>query len=421
MRRGWIACLGAALALAPSAAAQADIDAYERSWIHRALDLQYELGGHVPLRNAPWVGTHNSFNSPAEMGPALSAQDSNQRLSIIDQLRLGVRSVELDVHWFPSLQGGGVVPVVCHATGQHAGCSTEKPLALVLDEIAGWLRGHPDEVLLLYVEDHLDNEQGYDSGAAVVETKLGDLLYRPAGPGCQELPLELTRNAVRDAGRQVLVMTRCGKGAAWPAVGFDGSAREEARPRGYTDFPRCGTDFTRAQYDGLMIRYFEDSTRLTEGASNVGATTPDDGITPETAARMARCGVDLLGLDQLAPDDGRLEALVWSWAPDEPRAAGGRCAVQRTQPRKFRHARWETRRCGRRHRVACRNASGGWSVPRTPVRAARAGRVCSRSGATHSVPRTGYEAQLLRVAMRRVRVRAAWLAYRRSGANWSAR
>ena len=97
------------------------VQSYESSWTHRALGLQYALANDMPLRNAPWVGTHNSFNSIAEMGPTLSDTDSNQELSLTDQLRLDVRSLELDLHWFPSVSDLLFAPVVCHAQSRHEG------------------------------------------------------------------------------------------------------------------------------------------------------------------------------------------------------------------------------------------------------------------------------------------------------------
>src|SRR4051812_11636050 len=36
------------------------------------LVFQHRLADDVGFANAPWVGTHNSFNSVAEMGPTLS-------------------------------------------------------------------------------------------------------------------------------------------------------------------------------------------------------------------------------------------------------------------------------------------------------------------------------------------------------------
>src|SRR6266498_1750933 len=106
-------------------------------WVERALAAQYRLGDPVPFRNAPWIGTHNSFNGPAEMGLALSAQDANQKVDLTDQLDLGIRSLELDLHWFPSLTSGDgqlFAPVVCHALPNHVGCTVEKPLGPALDE-----------------------------------------------------------------------------------------------------------------------------------------------------------------------------------------------------------------------------------------------------------------------------------------------
>ena len=401
MRRGLL--LGVVLAVLVGASpAHAD-------WARDALGDQYELGSRLPLRDAPWVGTHNSFNSTAEMGPTLSAQDSNQKITLVEQLDAGVRSLELDVHLFPSVSGGGPTPVVCHATGEHAGCSAEKPLAVVLDEVAGWMAAHPDQVLLLYLEDHLDNASGYDAAAAVVEQKLGGRLYRPAGGGasCVALPLDLTRAAVRAAGASVLIVSDCGKGSGWPSVAFDWSkAHEEKRPVGYQDFPGCGPDFTRAEYDATMIRYFEDTTRVTATGSTAGAATRDDGITVQTAGAMARCGVDLLGLDQVERDDPRFAALVWSWAPGQPARSRG-CAAQ--------HAgRWYALRCARRLRAACRLPDGRWRVPSRVVRYTDAPALCKRARGRFTVPHTGYEAQTLRVAMERVGAGRAWLRYRAS-------
>jgi hypothetical protein len=395
-------------------ASEEDVTAFHGSWIDRALRAQYELGNDVGLRNAPWIGTHNSFNSTAEMGPTLSDTDANQQLSLTDQLRIDVRSLELDVHWFPSAgSGGSSAPVVCHAEGNHAGCSVEKQFGPVLDEIGSWLREpeNRDQVLLLYVEDHLDSTEGYDAGAAAVNDHLGDLVYRPSGPGCTPLPLGLTRDQVLAAGAQVVIVSGCGAGSAWPGVAFDWSGHKETRPQNYSEFPTCGQDYDRATYDSTLVRYFEDSTGLTAGASLVGASETDDGITPETAAQMARCGVDLLGMDQLLPGDGRLRNLVWSWAPGQP--AVGDCAVERVDST-FPYGRWQSRVCSQRRPAACRTAAGSWMVSGAAVTKRAAAVQCRMRGARLAVPRTGYEAQQLRVAMQAAGVTEAWLGYHRA-------
>src|SRR3954454_12949088 len=155
------------------------IASYERSWTHRALAFQESLSRDVGLRDAPWIGTHNSFNSIAEMGPTVSDTDSNQRLTLTDQLREDMRSLELDLHWLPSPYAQGAnAPVVCHGEG-NAGCTIEKPLRPVLDEIATYLKAHRDAVLLLYLEDQLDGAEAHDAAAAAVRSSLGSLVYAP--------------------------------------------------------------------------------------------------------------------------------------------------------------------------------------------------------------------------------------------------
>ena len=364
------------------------IAAYERSWTHRALAFQESLSRDVPLRDAPWIGTHNSFNSIAEMGPTLSDTDSNQQLRLTDQLRQDMRSLELDLHWLPSpYANGSDAPVVCHGEG-NAGCTIEKPLAPVLDEIAGFLRAHQDAVLLLYLEDQLDGTDAHDAAAAAVREKLGSLVYAPpAGGACAKLPMDLTKADVLKRHAQVVIVSGCGEGAAWHGVAFDWSSHVEERPHGFQDFPRCGPDYDRAAYDTKLVRYYEDSTWLTTAGANVGQSSLDDGITPATAAAMTRCGVDLIGLDQLQPGDERLGALVWSWAPGEPSAGG--CVVQRAD------GRWASSACQARRPAACRRADGTWTTTEAVPAAAAAG-ACRDEHATFAPPRTGYENARLR-------------------------
>jgi hypothetical protein len=165
-----------------------------------------------------------------------------------------------------------------------------------------------------------------------------------------------------------------------------------------------------------MIRYYEDSTFVTSaGSTGNAAATSDDGITPATAAAMTRCGVDLFGLDQLLPDDGRLESLVWSWAKDEP-TAGKRCAVQRRSD-----ARWAATACAGKRIAACLKPDGRWLVTKRAVKRKKARRACRKRGAAFAVPRTGYENQELRYATPvPAKGDATWLGYRLKGGSWRA-
>ena len=197
------------------------------------------------------------------------------------------------MHWFPSWRAGGQdAPVVCHAgaASEHDGCSTERLLGPVLDEIAGWLRApaNRDQVLLLYIEDHIDS--GYDTAAAAIKSELGSLVYPTGATGgaCQKLPLSLTRDDVLAAGAQVVIVSGCGTGSAWRSVAFDWSNHVEDRPHAYKGLPTCGPSdatgdhYSRATYDSTLVRYYEDSTWLTTGAAQFGAASVDDGLTPDT-------------------------------------------------------------------------------------------------------------------------------------------
>lgn len=395
-------------------------------WARQALALQYELSSDVGYRDAPWVGTHNSFNSPAEVGDTLSAGDSNQQITIVEQLELEVRSIELDLHWFTRPGSSGKAVVVCHARGAsegHAGCTNEPTLDQVLDPIVAWLRdpANGEQVVNVHLQDELENAAGYDAAAAILEQKLGTLLFKPSQPAageCAELPLDLSRDDIRAAGAQVVLVSDCGPGSGWPAAIFDWrETHEEGRPLGYRDYPECDQELPRPIYKQKMIRYFEDSTRLTEGVAQGGGAERRDRITPEVAARMARCGVDLIDLDQLVPDDPRFEALVWSWATGQP--ARGRCAVQRIS-KALPFGRWRSKRCRVELPVACRKPSGKWTVSAEPVTAANARAACKRSQASHGVPRTGFEVQRLRQRMQRKQISSVWLGYRKQGGAWTA-
>ena len=67
--------------------------------------------------------------------------------------------------------------------------------------------------------------------------------------GTASMPQTLTRDQVRAAGAQVIIVTNsCGVGSptAWQGETFNWSSQHlETQPRTYSDYPTCGADFTR--------------------------------------------------------------------------------------------------------------------------------------------------------------------------------
>jgi hypothetical protein len=234
---------------------QAARDAYQASWVHRTAQFQYDLGDPLALRDVQWIGTHNSFNSLSSSF-TLSHADSNQQLSLTQQLDIDVRSVELDLHFIPQLLGllGTRAVTVCHGQGPEVydlGCTTEPTFAKVLPEIASWLNApaHSDEVVLLYLEDNLKNATAYASAIATLDQVLRrpngtSLIYKPApadkaANGCVPLPLGTSRDDVRASGARVVIVGSCAPG--WSADVFDWNPShvEGGSTSAYQPFPAC--------------------------------------------------------------------------------------------------------------------------------------------------------------------------------------
>jgi hypothetical protein len=376
---------------------------FEQGWVARALDLQRDLDLDVPLTEALIPHTHNSGNSGA-YDPSLTINDANQVVSVTDQLRLGIRGIEIDLHWTPHPSGdpaqGFRAVVQCHgqsadtpAGSVHPGCSIDRTFDAHLAELAAWL-DRPEaegELVVLYLENQLDGaDAAHASAVASLERHLGDRLLRPEpGAGCQDLPVTRTKREIVATGAQVLVTGNCGP-AGWTDLVFQrGPAWDEGGA--VTDYlagTTCEAERAAHDYEHTFVRRFEDSTFLSlmvNGGSH---------ISPEVAAAMVRCGVNFPGLDQVHPGDDRLPALVWSWRadadPDDPAAA---CAAQGDD------GRFGALPCEAALPAACRTADGGWATTTATVAWADGDAACRAEGHTGAgVPANGWENEQLRRA-----------------------
>ena len=368
---------------------RARVEAHATSPTAAAHDLQRRLQEDTPLRHATFVATHNSYNSYAYR-PTPSRMDANQTYSLTDQLDMDVRRLELDVHTWTDVTTGQQAPILCHATDDprpHTGCTAEMTLTDGLVEIDAWLDAHPDEIVMLRVETHLDGAAGYDQAAAAVTEVIGDHLFLPPATGtCTPLDLDLTRADVRDAGAQVMVISDCGQGSSWqPIVWDDDAVRVESTVRAQDfSYPTCAgiprtTPEAEVSYDTRWIRFYDDATLLSSMVS-LGGDAPRR-ATPTDAREWTRCGVNQPAFDHLTPTDGRLAALVWTWAEGEGTTDPVKgCAAVRATDGLLQQI----------HCVAaevlpelCRTTSGTLTVMPS----------CA-PGTTIDVPRNGHEAQL---------------------------
>jgi hypothetical protein len=348
-----------------------DVDDYQNSWVHRALSLQRGLDHFQPMSRATFLGTHNSYNSSV-WSNATRYVDPNQSRSIYDQLRMDIRAIELDVHTYFSMHGWfwdwGNELLLCHGQDNHLGCSSyDRKFRDGLREVRDWIRRpeNANEVLLIYLEDHIDGGW-YDDAVDDINDMLGQYIYRPTG-GCQGIPMDKSKADIVASGKRILLMTDgCNNGFndwVFGGVGNDLSGYPTAGVEDLGGYPQCATQrFDRAFQDGHIIRYNEDRTRLSATFSD-----PGDPITPAALSELLRCGANLPGMDKLTPWDGRLQAAVWSWNTNEPNdyGSGEDCAEH------YFSGRFNDNRCDAVRRFACKKpgtrdwyvtgASGTWS------------------------------------------------------------
>ncbi|HET6911310.1 MAG TPA: hypothetical protein VFH54_18430 [Mycobacteriales bacterium] len=414
-----------------------ELAAYEKSWTARALSLQNNLETYAPFLEEQLPHTHNSFNSSAydvptdgslpSYYPTLTNQDPNQVYSLTEQMDMGVRAIELDLHWVPSPYGSpatnGFWVTLCHGDGQqvpgqsdyvHVGCSDDRPAQDGFAEVRAWLDKHPDQFLLVYLENQLypeepvaSQEQAHDIAASLLQQAFGSLVYKPQGvsPGnCATLPYTASERQLMATGARVLLVGNCGPGAWSQWVFQRGNVWDESgQPSSYSAAD-CARDEQLRESDTSFRREFEDSTFV---SAATGSPTP--AVTAAQVATMVRCGVNIIGLDQLQPQDGRLAALVWSWAQGEPATDG--CAYFGADDR------FHADTCFTRRPASCQLDANTWQLTRKSVPWSRAASECQKEyAAPFGVPMNGFRsAQLATVTGGQ----PAWLNYSGSGNNWT--
>lgn len=327
-----------------------DVEHFKASWVGKALALQREIDVNVPLNKADIIGTHNSYNAKDYQIPLIRYVDPNQIYSLYDQLELGARSVELDAHWTWGHWGKEIL--MCHGTSSHLGCSAfDRPFTMGLQELRSWLNNNPHEVVLLYIERHVDGHEPRLTSELI--KNLGNFIYKPTllrkpneTPGtCMSIPTEtLTKADVLKAGKQVIIVT---KECADPAASyeeqnqfkenfndyvFSGMGHMDKAPFTFLDsthdsdvtpYPDCSASsiFVSDPEHTTMWRLYDDLTAVSS------LEKPKHKITIDDMHTMLRCNINWQAMDMMDVNDDRLRASIWSWAQDYPKAAGGQCAI----------------------------------------------------------------------------------------------
>lgn len=205
-----IAAAAASLAaLRPASAQLVDINAWRQSNEYRAMAMQRELAADMPQNQSLMLGSHNSFNSSGYPAGYPIPQHS---YTITEQLDLGLRQIDLDIHQIAGYPNNLFVShAVCSGIGWVAG---DMDLLTALFEIRLWLDANPSEVIFIHTEQHFfspDPSSFHAIALQMFEIVFGtlsgnDRLIRPsefANNASTQLALlpRMTLNQLRSYGR----------------------------------------------------------------------------------------------------------------------------------------------------------------------------------------------------------------------------
>lgn len=342
------------------------------AWLEWALKQQrYGISVNEPINWVPHVSGHNAFSSRNQ---GFGIDQSNQTYSISDQLRMGVRFLEIDPHYSEGQY------VVCHNGKQVCLPSYRRRLAYVFDEIRNWLRDNPDEVLFIKLDEHVgDNTAGLGE---LINHYFGNTVYKRAADP-KQWP---TVAQVRAAGKQVLLATRNAQISSTTYMWyFDFNyATGRDHPSDFT-LSACTDGDGRATYSRPKWMW----SALAEGRSASNFFDPT-GLIPsgEAVAAYLRCGVSVVGLDYLDAlgdsaitlfrsydKDERIAGSVWTFEPSDYGRAGPVMLRGNT-------GRWASRPPAEPRRFACALVDAGADFQSRGFRVTQAADVWTRGEET---------------------------------------
>ncbi|EQA45166.1 lectin C-type domain protein [Leptospira broomii serovar Hurstbridge str. 5399] len=362
------------------------IDLFEKSAEAKAISIQrqIQIETNLPAHKALFYGTHNSYNSKAYAGPFFSYSFPNQQYSIGDQLRLGARFIELDIHYVLGAHFAKDF-LLCHAQANGVGCNVfDRPVGNGLAEIQNWISQpqNRNEVLVLYFEDYLDNRA--DQFLGIVRSYLDPYLHQYSSGSCGEIPSPDNMPKLKDlvaSNRRILLMSNGCYSGAWNSYFkriFFGDYT--IHPKDFRGYPDC--NWSRSTYDSSMTRVYNDSTNyfgIFDGAKETGT------FTNANIPQMLSCGISVFGIDQFNPDFAKLG--LWSWGVGEPNNYNNNehCGQIRSD------GRWNDNNCSAGFRYACKDGSGNWTITDDSGVWNNGRNACSSRGWQFSAPLTPYE------------------------------
>jgi len=405
------------------------------TWLQEVMYSQIHLQDDVPLNWRTTLGTHNTYNAlpygyglPQDyldalvkaINPNWQVVIANQEVSMTDQLNIGIRFMELDVHWIADAlrlcHAGGVhlekfdelIEYLENITGQviyfdseTLGCwNWSREFNLGLTEINNWLQvpENRNEFLVLYT-DYQDDLLNWGKGPLVIGNYteiFGDSIFTqqewqalyPDG----SWP---TSHELIGMGKRVIICASDFGDQDPDNVLFDrDNCWQENSQSDTTGYPNCTeSGYAPGPNTGLMSLVRDDA--LYYGPFWNGS---DGGrLNASTIPPLAKCAFSFINPDELDPDTAAY--VIWSWDQNQPAQIVDNVKYCTKLKGTGSVGRWATALCSEKHYSACLREGQNpydhkaqWALSTSKTEWGSGSKVCP-SGFTFEYPRNGWTNQ----------------------------
>lgn len=340
----------------------------------KILEFQRILSLDLPFNEVFSWGTHNSYNNSAD-----GYLYSNQDFSITDQLKLGARSLELDVHWFNKMLR------LCHASSSHKGCSPfDRPFYRAIEEINIWLNNNPRAIVMITIEGNFEDK--INNIKEILFRIFSAKIYQPSEsngiwPSSRDL------NADK---KQVILSFNYRNETDWffstkyyPEYPQNLAKLFNNKNCEYSYYgKKTKIDHYKIFSNQQFISFYEDHlTHLGyKGPEEVGL------FSLEKISHLANCGVNMVRFDPLTPK--KLNRLLWAFNKEEIDKEG--CVfLGRKRKRK-----WQITNCYEKNFVACIDKKENIILAKEKMIWKEASSFCNKVGSFY-IPRTPRENNIL--------------------------
>eukprot|EP01111_Echinosteliopsis_oligospora_P011655 TRINITY_DN3895_c0_g1_i1.p1 TRINITY_DN3895_c0_g1~~TRINITY_DN3895_c0_g1_i1.p1 ORF type:complete len:679 (+),score=183.76 TRINITY_DN3895_c0_g1_i1:66-2102(+) len=314
-------------------------------WVQFALQTQRNLELQHPIDQLPMIGSHNSYNFIKY--PFFTP---NQRLTITEQLDLGVRWLELELHYIPKLattqQGAfricdGSLKMQLYCTGlawtpctmigikdygEDTGCRENSAnLTSVFTEISSWISTHPRDIVVVSFRDKIsitDLSRNRNIPALINQwlvAYFGGLIFTPSER--YRVPSWPTAQQLLSDNNRIIFNSNKASNYGNYTIHHElrGFQNTTSSVKYFSGFPTCtSTDPHYVQLGRPDWGYFQEDQgsfsvplmpALYNGPEQVGV------FTDPIAYDVMMCGYTMM-LDDI--DETAVRKAVWSWAEGHP-------------------------------------------------------------------------------------------------------